>query len=187
MTRTGDWIQTFSGMKYYPCDPRPEDILIVDIAHALSNQCRFTGHCSSFYSVAEHCVHVSRACDPQDALWGLLHDASEAYLCDLARPIKKYSELGRIYSEMEDLNMIVICDRYGISRDQPDSVESADKRMLWVEASSLMGPLGPEWDKWKERVRGDEPTLELWHPKQAKQQFLRRFAELTNHEQQLSN
>src|ERR1035441_7448066 len=73
------FIGTFSGLRFWPLDPDPDKILIEDIAHALAHQCRFGGHASKFYSVAEHSVHVSKLCAPKDALWGLLHDASEAY------------------------------------------------------------------------------------------------------------
>jgi hypothetical protein len=88
-TRVGDWIQTYSGRQFWPLDPRVEDVHLEDIAHALSNVCRYTGHVREFYSVAEHSVHVSWSCEPEDALWGLLHDASEAYLADMARPVKQ--------------------------------------------------------------------------------------------------
>src|ERR1017187_10636100 len=76
-------ITTFSGIHFWPLLPNPADIRIEDIAHALSNQCRFAGHAREFYSVAEHSVRVSQLCPPEDALWGLLHDASEAYLTDV--------------------------------------------------------------------------------------------------------
>src|ERR1017187_3148745 len=72
------FISLFSGMRFWPLDPNPEKILIADIAHALAHQCRFGGHASKFYSVAEHSVHISQLCLPEHALWGLLHDASEA-------------------------------------------------------------------------------------------------------------
>ena len=85
MKRKGDWMQTHSGIQFWPLDPRPEDILIEDIAHALSNQCRFAGHCCFHYSVAQHSVLVSENVPAQDAMWGLLHDAGEAYLVDLPR------------------------------------------------------------------------------------------------------
>ena len=94
--RVGDWIQTMSGVIFYPLDPRPEEIRIEDIAHALSHQCRFAGHCREFYSVAEHSVRVSRELPQEFMLWGLLHDASEAYLVDLPRPIKRWSAMGRL-------------------------------------------------------------------------------------------
>jgi uncharacterized protein len=100
-TRTGDWIQTYTGKQFWPLSPLPEDIVIEDIAHALSMQCRFGGHVRTFYSVAQHSVHVSLLVEPQYALWGLLHDAAEAYLVDLPRPIKKFSEMGLLYQEIE--------------------------------------------------------------------------------------
>ena len=56
----GSWAQTFTGRQFFPLDPDPQDIDIVDIAHSLAMQCRYNGHTDRFYSVAEHCVHVSR-------------------------------------------------------------------------------------------------------------------------------
>ena len=66
-------ITTFSGVLFRPLLSNPDDIRIADIAHALSQQCRFAGHTRTFYSVAEHSVRVSLLCRPEDALWGLLH------------------------------------------------------------------------------------------------------------------
>ena len=78
-SRNGDWLQTFTGKAFFPLDPRPEEMDIFDIAHALSNLCRYGGHCNKFYSVAEHSVLVSILCrlyyGEQVALQGLLHDA----------------------------------------------------------------------------------------------------------------
>jgi hypothetical protein len=90
------WIQTHSGVQFWPLEPRAEDVRIEDIAHALSNTCRFTGHCSTFYSVAQHSVLVAKALQdfmhseglPCDFRIALLHDAAEAYLPDISRPIK---------------------------------------------------------------------------------------------------
>ncbi len=82
--RRGDWIQVRSGRKFHPLDPRPEDVDINDIAHALSNLCRFTGHCTDFYSVAQHSVIASQIVPPASALAALLHDASEAYMGDIS-------------------------------------------------------------------------------------------------------
>jgi hypothetical protein len=77
-SRRGDWMQTFTGRRFWPLDPRGEDVLIEDIAHALSLLTRYGGHCTRFYSVAEHSVLLARAATPENALWLLLHDASEA-------------------------------------------------------------------------------------------------------------
>ena len=63
-------ITTYSGNLFWPLLPNPADVRIEDIAHALSNQCRFAGHSHTFYSVAEHCVRVSQLCRREDALWG---------------------------------------------------------------------------------------------------------------------
>ena len=82
------WVQTVTGKAFYPLKPDPSLISIEDIAWALSMQCRFAGHVLHFYSVAEHCVYISNSVPMEDALWGLLHDATEAYLTDVPRPLK---------------------------------------------------------------------------------------------------
>ena len=66
--RKGDWILTYSGIEFWPLDPRPEDVRIEDIAHALSMQCRFAGHCDRFYSVAEHSIRVADLVPREDKL-----------------------------------------------------------------------------------------------------------------------
>ena len=81
--RIGDWMQTYTGERFWPLDPRIEDIHIRDISMALGKLCRYGGHTIFFYSVAEHSVLVSEYVPEEYALWGLLHDASEAYLSDI--------------------------------------------------------------------------------------------------------
>jgi hypothetical protein len=177
--RVGDWIQTYSGHEFYPADPRPEEIDIRDIGHALSNICRFTGHSQRFYSVAEHCVHVSNCVGPEDALWALLHDASEAYICDMARPVKHGTPIGPIYKAMEDGIMAAVCQRFVLPAKQPDAVTRADNGMLWREYELLFRHRKPAWEKWREKLTGLEPeTLPCWSPEEAKHRFLRRFFEL---------
>jgi len=94
--RQGDFIYTFTGRRFWPMDPRAEDMCIEDIAHALSMLCRYNGHVDRFYSVAEHSMLVYHAVswirpgEPALHLQALLHDASEAYLADVPRPVKPY-------------------------------------------------------------------------------------------------
>ncbi len=141
MSRLGDWIQTYTGQVFYPLDPRPEEIHIADIAHSLSMQCRFSGHVREFYSVAEHSVRVSIACPPEHAEWGLLHDASEAYLIDLPRPLKRFSEMGRLYMEAESRVMSAVCERFGLSIQIPSIVERLDRVLLMTEKRDLNHPM----------------------------------------------
>ena len=82
------WIETYSGKQFYLDGTDTDSIVIEDIAHALANLCRYNGHTNRFYSVAEHSVLVSYAVPKEYALWGLMHDASEAYLSDIPRPFK---------------------------------------------------------------------------------------------------
>jgi flavin-dependent thymidylate synthase len=86
---SGDWMQTYSGGRFYPGDPRIEQIELTDIARALSRICRYAGHCEQFYSVAQHSVYVSGMVPPEHALCALMHDATEAYLVDIPRPLKR--------------------------------------------------------------------------------------------------
>src|ERR1017187_4953916 len=118
-------ITTFSGIRFWPLLPNPADIRIEDIAHALSNQCRFGGQAREFYSVAEHCVRVSQLCRPEDALWGLLHDASEAYLSDVPAPMKELPEF-EAYRAAERSLQRVIAVRFGLAPEQATSVSQAD-------------------------------------------------------------
>lgn len=92
------WIQTFTGKKVFPLAMTTDMVDIKDIAHALSLKCRFTGHCRTFYSVAEHSMRVAELVRPELKLAALLHDAAEAYLPDFARPIKgeAYFVIGKV-------------------------------------------------------------------------------------------
>jgi hypothetical protein len=174
-TRRGAWGNTYLGGIYYPADPHPSDFDIVDIAHALSLQCRFGGHCREFYSVAEHSVRVSHACALEDALWGLLHDASEAYLVDIPRPAKVHLPE---YLRMEQRVMAAICTRWNLPAKMPLSVHEADESILAMEARDLMYPNAYKtWDLSISPPEG-EFILQPLSPKQAEEAFLARFTEL---------
>jgi hypothetical protein len=175
------WVQTVSGQKVSLTNPKPETIHLGDIAHALSNLCRFNGHISHFYSVAEHSVFVSQIIEPQLALVGLLHDATEAYLGDLTRPLKEMLGDGMwsSYDRAEDRMWNCIATRFGIDPELIASVKYADDVALATEKRDLF-PHDLEWDR----------ALPAPHPKPiyrcpatyVRQQFIGRFYEITQDE-----
>lgn len=174
--RNGDWIQTYSRRRFYPLDPRAEEVYIEDIARGLSMCCRFAGQIREFYSVAQHSVFVSQHCDPKDALHGLLHDASEAYIIDLPRPIKRDPAFA-FYREAEKQIMRAIWEAFGLTPDEPESVHKADGRALATEARDLFidGPL----DDWTNSIEPPCKTkIRALSPEAAEHAFLQRFAEL---------
>jgi len=146
----GDYIQTFTGRKVYPFDPNPADLCIEDIAHALALQCRFTGHVREPYSVAQHSIHVASMSDRPDMLWGLLHDASEAYLTDVASPVKQH-EAFLAYRDAEAKIMHAVCDRFDLPYNMPLSVHIADRVALESEAASLLSTVEGWEFRWPER------------------------------------
>ncbi len=172
--RSGDWIQTFTGIAFYPMDPRPEDIDIRDIAHALSMMCRFTGHIREFYSVATHSVLCSRIVPESDAMWGLLHDASEAYIADIARPVKPYLTN---YKTVESKIMKAVAERFSLPWPMPESIHAADDVLVCTERRDLMGS-GPEWGSWCDNVTLLDYPVECESPLVAKTRFLDRFLAL---------
>lgn len=179
-------IQLASGRVFDPLDPDPDKITIEDIAFALGNQCRFNGHVK-FYSVAEHSVHVSVASAPTDALYGLLHDAPEAFIGDLASPLK-HSEFGEPFREIEDRLMSVIAEKFGLAPVTPASVSQADTAMLFREREALLAS-NPEadelWAEWEDRLKPetsilpDQCTPHFWHPELARTIFLEQFVNIT--------
>jgi hypothetical protein len=165
----GGWIQTYTGRQFWPGNPRTEDIELEDIAHALSNLCRFGGHCTNFYSVAQHSVLVADTVPVRHRKWALLHDASEAYLVDLPRPLKRYGALGVAYLDLEKRVMSVICDRFGLEQQMPAEVYAADNVVLATEKRDLMRACPESW------VELSEPltfNIHLLAPADAKKQFL---------------
>jgi hypothetical protein len=175
--RQGDWIQTYTGKQYWPTDPRPEDVDIRDIAHALSMLCRFGGHCLRFYSVAEHSVHIARWLFPRYgahvALCGLMHDATEAYVTDVPRPLKPFL-MG--YKQIERDNWLAIAGSFGLPAKLPPIVREADTRALSEEARQNMAACVAEWSAVAEPLGF---TLEYWDTEQAELEFLAEFHELS--------
>lgn len=165
--RNGDWMQTITGRKFWPIDPRPEDIDIYDIAHALSMMCRFNGHCERFYSVAEHSIYVSRAVEGEYRKWALVHDAPEIYgIGDVVGPVKPHIAG---YKPIEAKIMHAVCDRFNLPHKQPDCIKQADCAILADEAEQIMGPKPDDW------YLPFEPTGQKivgYGPDEAKKMFL---------------
>ena len=176
--RNGDWMQTFTGRQFWPLDPRAAEISIEDVAHSLAMQCRYAGHALRFYSVAEHSVLVSRSLPEPFKLWGLLHDAAEAYVLDVIRPIKG-SLAG--YAEIEDRITFEVAKRFGLllgghALDRagyiPAIVKEYDTRILVDEKRQNMAP-GLVWG-----TDGLEPLgveLQFWSAREAEDNFLTEF------------
>ena len=109
-----DYIETFTGRRFSPLSPDPSAIVIVDIAHALSHQCRFSGHTRYHYSVAQHSVLVAMRCPAEDQKWAALHDGSEGIgYRDIPRPFKRTSYM-RGYRRAEKIAMHAIADAFGL-------------------------------------------------------------------------
>lgn len=172
------FIETYTGVRFRVLSPAPADVRILDIAHALSNVCRFNGHTRVPYSVGEHSVRVSNLIESwggskQVQLWGLLHDASEAYVGDQSSPFKRTAAM-QGYREVEKNLMAVICERFKLPAEQPAIVRKADLVMLATEARDLMPRVPEHWCGLEE-----EPLPERIQPlRNAKSAFVRRFFEL---------
>lgn len=169
-----NWFQTSTGRIFPLPDFKPSDFAIEDIAHALSLTCRFNGHCLTFYSVAQHSEIVSRLVPAEFAMWGLLHDASEAFLSDVVAPFK---DMLPQYKELEKRVMRAITIRFGLPEQQPACVREADLIALATEKRDLLVPEAKPW----ESLEGVEPRaskIEPWSWAIAEQRFLKRFKEL---------
>lgn len=188
--RVGDWVQTFTGRDFWPCDPRPEEVDERDLAHALSMICRFTGHVREFYSVAEHSVRVSWAMerelrvrdDPRALLWGLVHDGSEAYLCDVARPVKRLPEFAG-YRAIEARVQAAVVQHFGLPVVPPPEVKTADEILLATEYRDLMRKPDEEWMRadWSTTIGHVTPVeraIRPWSPREAEVRWLDRLGEL---------
>ena len=181
------WMQTYTGRAFTPLTPRPEDIDLLDIAHALSNQCRFAGHTIRFYSVAEHSVYVSRVVPPGLAglaRAALLHDAAEAYVGDIATPIRNACP---DISAFEKRLAGTITGMLGLEPEIPQDVKEADVRMAATEArdfmfedAALLDPLAPRKILYLPKfwVPPYRTRLEAWSHRRAMREFLQRWCDL---------
>jgi len=167
------YVRTHSGINFYMLKPKAEDILIDDIAHSLSRICRYNGHTSEFYTVAQHSIACSYLVKEEFSLEALLHDSTEAVCSDLPSPIKI---LFPDFIEMENDIYEVIAEKFGVSKKIPKEVHFVDKMIVKQY----------EWDyfmlkkpnpKHKEFYRR---FFEFRGFEQTKKEFLDRFYELQN-------
>ena len=164
-------MRTFTGLTVDPTHLKSDGIDVEDIAHALANLCRFGGHSSRFYSVAQHSVLVALSVPPADAMWGLLHDATEAYLGDVIMPLKQQLPT---YRAMEHVAQLAVAERFGLPREIPESVHTADMRMLATEARDIVRN-GVDLRHIPTAKPYGHFVIEPWSPRDAKIEFLRTF------------
>lgn len=174
-------ILTYSGHYFDFLNPERNQFRIEDIAHALSHVCRFAGHTREFYSVAQHSVLVSRAveefADPFSfdlEKSALLHDAAEAYIGDITRPLK---QLLPEYKVIEHRVEAALFEHFRVDGSLHKAVKHADLVLLATEQRDLMPPHDDEWTL----IADIEPLREIinpWHPEKARREFLKRWEEL---------
>jgi hypothetical protein len=147
-------------------NPTPEMICIDDIATALSKICRFGGHSNDFYSVAQHSVVVANLAPEYLCREALLHDATEAYLGDVIKPLKNI--LGSAYEDIEARFMDVICTKFKLSALRLLEVKKYDKEALSIEhAYYIKGDV----IEWISKMNDINLNAESWNPVEAKQNF----------------
>jgi 5'-deoxynucleotidase YfbR-like HD superfamily hydrolase len=166
------WILTHTGRRVAPLNVEPEDIHIEDIAHSLSHICRFNGHCRFPYSVAQHSLIVMDLVKvPELKLAALMHDATEAYVCDLPSPLKRQiSEYKNIEAQVWE----AIAIKYGLPLELPAIIKKADLIALATEKRDLM-PKHPEpWDCLK-NIEPSSIEIKQISPAMVKVKFLEHF------------
>jgi len=179
---SSSWITTCSGRQFFIDEPRARDVAIGDIAHALSQICRFVGHTRTHYSVAQHSVEVCKLvhqwCPENKALQfaALMHDSAEAYLTDVPRPVKQLT-LG--YRALEEQMLEAIAEKLGFDARLVHSpqVKAADNDLMLTEVRDLMSP-GANRGQWTALFPDAQPlrrALRALSAKAAKEQFLRYF------------
>lgn len=180
MKQTKSSISTASGRFFDLLRPEEYEYDIEEIALALSNLCRYTGHVNRFYSVAEHSVLVSRLVPDKLALAGLLHDASEAFVGDVSSPLKK---LIPEYKKIEEKIQHAISDHFGLEYPFPPEVHEADKRMYWQERQEVADN-GIRDTLWHQNLRAARKVeAQGMAPHMARRMFLKRYKEIVNNDQ----
>jgi len=173
VSRKGPTIMLASGRRFDLLDPASSQFEVEDIAHGLAHICRYAGQCRTFYSVAEHSMLVSEVVE-NFALEALMHDAAEAFIGDITRPLK---QLLPDYKVIEADIERVIADRFGLVSEAKKVVKEADLQVLAAEQCQVMAPGCADWAE----EAGIEPAAVIIRgmlPEEAKTKFLARYHEL---------
>lgn len=164
-------IQTSSGKLVPIMNPSPDDIDLEDIVHSLPKQCRFNGHCNAFYSVAEHCVRghdlAMEWYGPDIAREFLLHDATEAYVGDCIRPVKR---LIPFFEEIEQGFWKAISTKFGLPYIHSEEVHYLDNVMVVWEKRDLL-PNSCHWPNLPDITSLKLPELQPWSSSYAQVQY----------------
>lgn len=202
------WIQTNSGRKVDPLALTENDICLNDIANSLAMQVRFNGHLDHFYSVAEHSLLVASITAqlladahggveenmPEDMMvnhmkWALLHDATEAYLSDIVRPLEPSVWLDvpvstevdpcgfvpQSFGDVEETIMGLIATKYGLEGPMPEFVKTADNIACVTEATVMGRNMTPlDWSFTEKSLTETDPTFQFanFDPQEAKRYFV---------------
>jgi uncharacterized protein len=191
-SRERGWMQTCSGRKFYPLEPKYTEVALVDIAHGLAMTCRYGGHTSRFYSVAEHCVLVSQTVEIHARNAGhdektvrawareaLLHDSAETYIGDMIRPLKHQPEMHE-FRRCEAAIEVAVFEHFGIAstEDSRAAVKSIDDRILVDEIVHFMPNPMMYLDAGLDKLSALSVTFYGWNPAEAEEGFMFRFNEL---------
>jgi len=174
------WLQTYSGKAFYPFETSyfgNETINIEDIAHSLSLQCRFNGHCKEFYSIAQHSILVANLGQTlSEKQFGLLHDATETYISDVPSPLKECKEFVD-YVNLESMLRNRICGKFGLFHVEMilSQILIYDKVILATEKRDLMNKSDLEWNELPKPIK---TKIVPMSSKRAEKEFLKKFREL---------
>jgi 5'-deoxynucleotidase YfbR-like HD superfamily hydrolase len=167
-------IKTRTGRLIDVMHPQPTDFRLADIGHSLALTNRFGGHTFEPYSVAQHSVLMGLIVPKEDKLWALFHDAMEAYVGDLPKPIKRVLPQ---FADLEDRLMSRIAGAFHLSYPVPESVKEADVRMMLTEARDLLEGGLEGFDAWAEGFEPYDFPIYPWSWQEAKTIWLHHVRE----------
>ena len=166
-------MQTHSGRMVDLAAITEEDVHLEDIAHALSHIVRFTGHANRPYTVAQHSMLVADLCPDEHRLWGLMHDACEAYVGDVSTPLKAMLP---DYREVEERVQKMVAARFNLPWPIPDVVKEADREALMIEKMDLFDKALPWPGDFPPRSK--RQVKNVLNPESAKWLFVEMYKEL---------